>query len=364
MSRRPSRGRVVGVLVVAVVAAACGTAPAPSGATPEPTSHVLGLDWGKADVVDAPPGDATETTPPYINPGSLGHPQAYQGGQADLLDVALTSVGLVAVGYDDRAVTAGAWLSTDPRRWGRIAAFPATDGSQAVAVADGPAGVVAVGVSGDHAAAWSSTDGRSWSAAADDPDLHAPTQLRMTGVASSPAGYVAVGYLGGLAGPIEARFWWSPDGRSWRLATLDGSPAGTRVAAVEAVPGAGFVAVGATGDARTAEGRRPGPRPTAGRGPGRGPVRVAARRDARADRCRRSGPVAVGTRRTANEPSSRRSEDGTVWAVAPDAPSLDNFGLGIEMHDVAWDGTRLVAVGHRLFGTHTPRASPGCPRTR
>ena len=107
--------------------------------TPEPTTHVLGLDWGKADVVDAPPGDPTHTTPPYINPGSLGHRQAYQGGQADLLDVALTSVGLVAVGFDDRAVTAGAWLSTDPRRWGRIAAFPASDGSQAVAVSDGPA---------------------------------------------------------------------------------------------------------------------------------------------------------------------------------------------------------------------------------
>ena len=37
-------------------------------------------------------------------------------------------------------------------------------------------------------------------------------------------------------------------------ATLDGPPAGTRAAAVEAVPGVGFVAVGATGDARTADG--------------------------------------------------------------------------------------------------------------
>ena len=135
----------------------------------------MAIDWGKADVVDAPPGDATATTPPYINPGSLGHPEAYQGGQADLLDVALTSVGLVAVGYDDRAVTASAWLSTDPRRWSRIAAFPASDGSQAVAVTDGPAGVVAVGGSGDHAAAWWSTDGRSWTAAADGPDLHGST---------------------------------------------------------------------------------------------------------------------------------------------------------------------------------------------
>src|SRR6185436_17406455 len=108
VSRRPSRRRAGGLLLTALIAAGCGTAPAPSGvtpsagasgspgtsspaATPEPTTHEVAFDWGKADVVDAPHGDATETTPPYINPGSLGHPQAYQGGQADLLDVALTS---------------------------------------------------------------------------------------------------------------------------------------------------------------------------------------------------------------------------------------------------------------------------------
>ena len=146
---------MAGSVLVALLSAGCGSPPAsPAAATPEPTTHVVAIDWGKADVVDAPPGDATATTPPYINPGSLGHPGAYQGGQAELLDVALTSVGLVAVGYDDRAVTASAWLSTDPRRWSRIAAFPAPDGSQAGAVTDGPGGVVAVGVSGDHAAAW------------------------------------------------------------------------------------------------------------------------------------------------------------------------------------------------------------------
>ena len=324
-------------------------------ATPEPTTHAVAFDWGKADVVDAPPGDATETTPPYINPGSLGHPQAYQGGQADLLDVALTSVGLVAVGYDDRAVTAGAWLSTDPRRWSRITPFPAPDGSQAVAVADGPAGVVAVGGSGDHAAAWWSADGRSWSAAADGPDLHGSTQLRMTGVAGSPNGYVAVGYLGGLAGPIEARFWWSADGRSWRLATLDGTPAGTRAAAVEAVPGDGFVAVGATGDARTADGSAVWTSPD-----GRTWTRVEDQAALRQGVMRkltaagRLGLVAVGNSADSTRAVVWTSTDGTEWTVAPDAPSLDNFGLGIEMHDVAWDGTRLVAVGHRLFGTQYP----------
>ena len=230
----------------------------------------MAIDWGKADVVDAPPGDATETTPPYINPGSLGHPEAYQGGQADLLDVALTSVGLVAVGYDDRAVTAGAWLSTDPRRWSRIAAFPASDGSQAVAVTDGPARRRG----GRRARETTRRPGGRRTAGrgrprADGPDLHGSTQLRMTGVASSPDGYVAVGYLGGLAGPIEARFWWSPDGRSWSLATLDGDAgrdaggrrrgrARRRLRRRRARPGMPGRPMG----------RRSGPRPTAGRGPG------------------------------------------------------------------------------------------------
>ena len=305
--------------------------------------------------MDAPPGDATATTPPYINPGSLGHPEAYQGGQADLLDVALTTVGLVAVGYDDRAVTASAWLSTDPRRWSRIAAFPASDGSQAVAVTDGPGGVVAVGVSGDHAAAWWSADGRSWSAAADGPDLHGSPQVRMTGVASSPDGYVAVGYLGGLAGPIEARFWWSADGRSWSPGTLDGDPAGTRVAAVEPLPGGGFVAVGATGDARAADGSAVWTSPD-----GRAWTRLADRAALRRGVMRRLtaagglGLVAVGNSADSTRAVAWRSADGTDWTVAPDAPSLGNFGLGVEMHDVAWDGTRLVAAGHRLFGTQYP----------
>jgi hypothetical protein len=354
--RRPSRGRTVGLALVAVLAVGCSPAPiATATATPEPTTHVLALDWGKADVVDAPPGDATASTPPYINPGSLGHPEHYQGGQADLLDVALTSVGLVAVGYDDRAVTASAWLSTDPRRWGRIAAFPAADGSQAVAVSDGPGGVVAVGSAGDHAAAWSSTDGRSWSAAPDAPDLHDSTQVRMTGVASSPAGYVAVGYLGGLAGPIEARFWWSPDGRAWTRGTLDGTPAGTRVAAVEAVPGTGFLAVGATGDARIADGSAAWTSPD-----GRTWTRVADQPALRAGVMRELtlagglGLVVVGNSADSTRAVVWRSTDGAAWTVAPDAPSLDDFGLGIEMHDVAWDGTRLVAVGHRLFGTQYP----------
>lgn len=323
--------------------------------TPEPTTHVLGIDWGKADVVDAPPGDATSTTPPYVNPGSLGHPQAYQGGQADLFDVTVTTVGLVAVGYLDRDITASAWLSTDARTWSRIADFPSAEGSQAVAVTDGPAGIVAVGGEGNHAVTWRSTDGRAWEQAPDAASWHDATQLRMTAVAASAGGYAAVGYLGGLAGPIEARFWWSTDGLTW-TATGDGADVtASRAAAVAAGPDGGFIAVGATGDARTADGAaawtspdgrswtRVPPDPALAAGVMRGLTAAGG-----------LGFVAVGSDPDATRAMTWRSADGLTWEVAPDAASLDNFGLKIEMRDVAWDGTRLVAAGHRLFGQQFP----------
>ena len=166
---------------------------------------------------------------------------------------------------------------------------------------------------------------------------------------------MAVGYLGGLAGPIEARFWWSADGRSWSPGTLDGDPAGTRVAAVEPLPGGGFVAVGATGDARAADGSAVWTSPD-----GRTWTRLADRAALRRGVMRRLtaagglGLVAVGNSADSTRAVAWRSADGTDWTVAPDAPSLGNFGLGVEMHDVAWDGTRLVAAGHRLFGTQYP----------
>jgi hypothetical protein len=363
-----NRGRSGLLAVVALVATACGLSSpsgtpgtaatsspsAPSSAsTPEPTTHELGLDWGKADVVDAPPGDANGSTTPYENSGSLGHPQHYQGGQADLLDVATTSHGLVAVGFLDRDVTADAWLSANGRTWARIVDFPAAEGSQAVAVTDGAHGIVAVGHEGTHAAAWRSTDGRTWERSADGPALHAEGQVQMTAVASSAGGYVAGGYLGSLVGPIEARFWQSADGRDWTLADEGADLAASRVTAVTARPGGGFVAVGTTGDAKVADGSTAwtstdGSRWTRTktdtlRG---GLMRAVTTAD--------GGLLAVGNDLASTRAMVFRSTDGLVWDVVPDAASLDNFGLKIEMRDVAWDGERFVAGGHRLFGTQFP----------
>jgi hypothetical protein len=334
--------------------ASTGSSEPSAAPTPEPTTHVLGLDWGKADVVEAPPGDALATTTPYKFPGSLGHPQHYQGGQADLLDVASTRHGLVAVGFLDKDISADAWLSADGRTWARILDFPAGEGSQAVAVTDGPHGIVAVGRAGTHAASWRSDDGQTWEPAADGPALHAATQIQMTAVTGTADGYAAVGYLGSLAGPIEARFWWSPDGRDWTLVGTDADVEASRAVAIVAAPDGGLVAVGATGDAKNADGSAAWTSPD-----GQSWTRVSS--DALRDGVVRGitaapgvGFLAVGSDASSTRAMVWRSPDGRTWEVAPDAASLDNFGLKIEMDDVAWDGTRFLAGGHRLFGTQFP----------
>ena len=350
-----NRGRSGLLAVVALVVAACGlsspsgtpgtaasSVPSPSTPepTPEPTTHVLGLDWGKADVVDQPPGAATGTTTPYENPGSLGHPQHYQGGQADLLDVANTSRGLVAVGFLDRDVTADAWLSADGRTWGRIGDFPAGEGSQAVAVTDGPRGIVAVGHEGTHAAAWRSTDGRSWERSADGPALQADGPVQMTAVASSAGGYVAAGYVGSLVGPIEARFWQSADGRDWSLADEGADLAASRVNAIAARPNGGFVAVGTTGDAKVVDGSTAWTS-TDGTRWTRTTTDALRAGLMRAVTATDDGLLAVGNDLASMRAMVFRSNDGLAWDVVPDAASLDNFGLKIEMRDVAWDGAAI-----------------------
>ncbi len=197
------------------------------------------------------------------------------------------------------------------------------------------------------------------------PTSTASTQVRMTGVAGAPDGYVAVGYLGGLAGPIEARFWWSPDGRSWSLATLDGDPAGTRAAAVEAVPGAGFVAVGATGDARTADGSAVWTSPD-----GRTWTRVADQAALRqgvmreltvAGRPRAGRPS--GTRRTARGPSSggRRTAPTGRSRRMRRASTTSGSGSRCTTSPGTARGWSPSAIGSS--GRSTRRASPGSPRT-
>lgn len=359
-------GRGAALLVVAGMATAmtgCGSTgptatltPSPPGpattgtATPSASHREIGRDWAEAAVVEQPAGDPTITTPPYQNPGSLGHPGHYQGGEADLLDVGQGGPGLIAVGFLDRDIQADAWHSADGSTWTRVPDFPAQPGSLAVAVASTPTTVVAVGSAGPRAAAWTSADGIRWQAAEASPALTADVQIRMTSVVSWKGGFVAGGYVGSIAGPIRAAFWTSADGRTWERDADAPAFVGARVSGLAAMAGGGLVAVGAAGDAKTATGAAAWASED-GRTWQRvadGPALAAGVMNAIA-----AGPaalVAVGSDLDALAAMAWTSPDGKAWMRVPSAPSLDNFGLKIEMRDVAFAAGMYVAVGHLLFG--------------
>jgi hypothetical protein len=355
---------LVGALALAV--AGC-LAPAPSG-TParvppstEPSAAlgpaVLGRDWAKVDLVDAGDGDATQTTPPYENPGSLGHPQAYQGGQADLLDVVNGPLGLIAVGWLSRDFQADAWHSSDGTTWVRSDGFPAADSSMAMAVAEADGGgALAVGSAGIAAAAWRSADGATWTAV-DDPSFHDDAQLRLSAVVPWHDGYIVAGHLGGLIGPNRAAFWTVDASGTWSRVPDGPVMADARVTDLAVAADGSLVAVGVAGDAKTAIGAIVW-RSTDGRRWSR--TGDAAALDGAlmsAVTVTPSGLVAVGYDLASTRAVVWRSPDGTSWTPVPDAPALGNFGLKIEMHDVAWTPAGLVAGGHYLFGTQFPAAA-------
>lgn len=344
MDRRQALFVITTLAGVLGLGACAGRAPSPS-----PTgASVYGLDWAKA-AVDAGAGNPNQTTPPYTNPGSLGHPAHYQGGQADLLDVAPAAGHLVAVGYLAKNITAEAWSSEDGATWTRVVDFPAGSGSLAVAVAGTGSSALAVGRAGTSAAAWRSSNGVSWQPVDAGTAFDDPAEIQMTAVAAVGRGFVAGGWAGALRGPIRAAFWISADGVAWQRIANGGGFADARVTAIAARPDGGLLAVGIAGDAQTATGSvawtsadgrswtRTASAPTEG---------VMNGLTNAAD----LGWVAVGSNLQASRAMAWRSSDGSSWQAAPATPALDNYGLKIEMRDVAWTGTQLVAGGHRLFG--------------
>jgi hypothetical protein len=304
--------------------------------------------------VDPGEGDPTRTTPPYVNPGSLGHPGAYQGGQADLLDVTAGKPGLFAVGYLARDIRAEAWSSVDGLTWTRSGALPVGDGSIANGVAVSDSLVAVVGSTKTDAAAWLSTDGRAWEAV-ESAGFHDPAEIRISAVVPWRNGFVAVGHVGSLVGAIRAAFWVSDDGRTWRRVADSPDFADSRAVYLAVSEGV-LVAVGAAGDAKRSTG-------------------AVTWRATDPDRWERSptdevldgavmnavaaGPqgfVAVGNDADSQRAVAWRSDDGMTWTRAPEASALENYGLRIEMRAVAWTPAGYVAGGHLLFGTQFPAA--------
>ncbi len=361
-ARRTATALLAVVIASTVAASGCGaTHPSPSpGQAASPPANlassltpagVPGRDWGKAELVEQPPGDPLRTQEPYS--GGLGHPARYQGGQADLLDVVAGGLGYTAVGFLDTATgpRAAAWASIDGRRWTLVADFPTSDGSLVRSVANGSHGLVAVGADGRDAAAWRSADGLTWQRSPSTASVAGSRPLEFLSVTATPGGYAAVGYEGPSVSVARPAFWFSTDGIQWeRLATPPGAAAG-RADAVAAGEGT-VVAVGTAG---TTE------RPTGGLAwtsrDGRAWTPVDGAQPFEAGKVHgvspgRDGFVAVGADLENKKAIVWRSTaDGRTWTRAPDAPSLDNYGLPIELRDVTLAGSTYIGVGHLLFGT-------------
>jgi hypothetical protein len=327
----------------AILLVACAPVASPS---PNP---VLGRDWGRAPSVERPP-QVAETVAPQLGP----HPQHCLCGQADLVGVAVTPGGFVAVGYLDPDVVADAWSSADGLSWVRIADFPAAPGSLAASVASGGQGIVAVGSSGAQAAAWFSPDAARWQQAPDQAALRDTPQIRMTSIVAANDQFIAAGYVGALGGPIRAAFWHSLDGLAWERAADDPGFADARVAALAAVTGGAhagrIVAVGAKGDAQRATapaawvsddgvGWRPATISDAGPAMMNGVAASPA------------GLVALGNDADSLAGLSWSSPDGEAWSSALADPAMGNGGSRIQVQAVVWAGAQYVAGGHRNFGT-------------
>jgi len=346
----------VAVLIALVLLGGCSvvtpTSPASLLPSPPPEPGVLGRDWGQAALVEQPPGDPLATVPPYEGPGSLGHPGHYQGGMASVRDVAQGGPGFVAVGYILEAMgpRATAWASPDGGAWTLNADFPGGEASVAWSVAtDGPI-AVAVGVVKGAPATWYSGDGVRWSRS--EPARDAPDHGELRAVIATPDGFVAAGSDERDRLAPRAIFWTSADGRTWERVADAPAFADARVEGLARLGGS----VVAAGTAFT--GADPIGAASWSWADG-GPWERASDKDLdggqmHAVSANAKGLVGVGTDVAGHRAMVWSSRDGLAWTVAPDAASLDNYGLQIEMRDVVRLEDRDIAVGHLVFGTQYP----------
>jgi hypothetical protein len=201
---------------LASLAQLCGGCPGTGDAW-----HATSIDVSRGGASTSFFADATSTSTEFVLVGAL-YP-------ADVSPHGLTQPlgALIATSTDGTT-----WRFNDPLS-------PEFAGGSIQGIADGPAGLVAVGDTELSATIWASADAVSWTPV-DGAILSPGASVR--GVASSPDGYVAVGDAAG-----SAASWVSPDGRTWTAGAGSSDLAGARMIHVDWL-GSEYVATGTAVD--------------------------------------------------------------------------------------------------------------------
>jgi hypothetical protein len=230
--------------------------------------------------------------------------------------------------------------------WTSVDSVPGTVGATYLGVTAGQAGFVAVGSvpregEPSHVGAWTSPDGRAWTPAADDPSF---SDHVMDAVASGPAGYFAVGLsCSGECGGGAA--WTSTDGKSWQLAAaIESTAAATPHLLSVAAGGPGWIVGGSTfGQTSSASDYAAAWVTVDGSSWTAATVKLGGGGSIGGLASNGSLIVAVGavTPTSGHQAAVWTSTDGITWTRAKSEPSFAN---GV-MDAVVFDGQEFVAVG-------------------
>jgi hypothetical protein len=244
MTRRRSAILALGgiVLIVVVLAATRAQPAAAPVATPQPA---LGFPFTGPPPIDPVRWDGVRWS--AVPPG-LSLPPGMQVAGMTALPGALLAFGQgpIPAGapkpLDGLISTGTVWISTNAVAWQAepiVAGVPNGRVTEIHALAAGPRGIVAFGSiccgADESQAAWWSPDAETWRRAA----FAAPLDGGPVAVAAGPAGFAAVGTLGG-----NDAIWTSVDGLDWRRVAGDAAELGAGSVNDVVATKDGFIAVG------------------------------------------------------------------------------------------------------------------------
>jgi hypothetical protein len=367
------------VVIVSLLAAACGSGPSPATSPPGgsvataglgapsqassrtgPTSAAPGLgvaasspgpsaSGGTASGIGASWTEATVALPSEVTsaatepPGVICSP-CHAIAEDQFLGVSTMPGGFIAVGVEQPPPEAIAFGSSDGLAWSQIAGFPSGAGSTAIAAAANATTTVVVGSNHDGALSWS-TSGSGWATSPRQASLLVPYAAgAMMAVIPFEGGFVAGGYRDDpLAGTAQGAIWRSTDGLTWAL-DPSSAFAGARIQGL-AARGDTLVAVGTKGDPNY------GPvgawRWTKESGWQPASVLPDAGGAMRAVVATSRGFVAVGLDAHDTGAMTWTSGDGLTWKAAADQPAFHHGTLPVRMQAIVAVSAGFVAGGWR-----------------